>query len=125
MTAWTEKELRQIGAAIELRISSRRSNGTLRPAVTIWHAVVGDALYVRSARGRDNGWFRRAVKSGIGRITAGGVQKDVTFHLADPGIRPDLDAALHAKYDRYGWAPVAAITGDDVLETTLIVMPRG
>ena len=124
MTAWTEDELRRVAAAVELQISSRRSNGTLRPAVTIWHAVVGGELYVRSARGPDNGWFRRALRSGVGRITSGGVAKDVTFRLADPGIRHELDAALHAKYDGYGWGPVGAITGDDVLHTTLLVMPR-
>jgi hypothetical protein len=34
-----------------------------------------------------------------------------------------LDTALHNKYDRFGPTPVAAITGDDVLETTLKVLP--
>ncbi|MDR7183523.1 hypothetical protein J2X85_000546 [Microbacterium trichothecenolyticum] len=123
MTAWDEAELRRIGAATELRISSRRPDGTLRPAVTIWHAAVGDALYVRSAHGPENGWFRRAVRSGTGRVTAGGVSKDVTFRLADPAAKTDLDAALHKKYDRYGAAYVRPITGVDAASTTLVVMP--
>jgi hypothetical protein len=123
MTAWDEAELRRIGAATELRISSRRPDGTLRPAVTIWHAAVGDALYIRSAHGPENGWFRRAVRSGTGRVTAGGVEKDVTFELADPAMKTDLDAALHAKYDRYGAAYVRPITGADAASTTLVVMP--
>jgi hypothetical protein len=42
----------------------------------------------------------------------------------DRSIRVSLDAALRAKYDQYGPGPVGAITGDDVLETTLRVMPR-
>ncbi|MFE5409410.1 DUF2255 family protein [Microbacterium sp. NPDC056569] len=123
MTAWNEAELRRIGAATELRISSRRPDGTLRPAVTIWHAAFGDALYVRSAHGPENGWFRRAVRSGTGRVTAGGVEKDVTFELADPAVKAELDAALHAKYDRYGAAYVRPITGTDAATTTLRVMP--
>ena len=123
MTAWDEAELRRIGAATELRISSRRPDGTLRPAVTIWHAAVGDALYVRSAHGPENGWFRRAVRSGTGRVTAGGVSKDVTFRLADGAVASEVDAALHAKYDRYGPGPVGAITGTDAASTTLLVMP--
>ncbi len=61
--------------------------------------------------------------AGAGRISAGGVERDVTFTLADPAVRTDLDDALHRKYDRYGPGPVAAITGDDVLETTLLVTP--
>lgn len=123
MAAWDESELRRVGAATELRISSRRPDGTLRPAVTIWHAAVGDALYIRSAHGPENGWFRRALRSGTGRVTAGGVEKDVTFALADEAVAPAVDAALHAKYDRYGPGPVGAITGPDAATTTLLVMP--
>ena len=123
MAAWDESELRRVGAATELRISSRRPDGTLRPAVTIWHAAVGDALYIRSAHGPENGWFRRALRSGTGRVTAGGVEKDVTFELADEAVAPAVDAALHAKYDRYGPGPVGAITGPDAAATTLLVMP--
>lgn len=40
----------------------------------------------------------------------------MTFELADPAIRGDLDEALHRKYDRFGRQPIAAITGDNVLE---------
>lgn len=123
MGTWTSDELRRIGAATELRVSSQRPDGTLRPATTIWHTTLGDALYIRSAHGPENGWFRRARQAGAGRISSGGVEKDVTFELADPEVRADLDAALHKKYDRYGPGPVAAITGNDVLETTLKVTP--
>lgn len=124
MTDWNPKDLAAIDADDELRIASERPDGSMRPAIPIWHAALGDALYVRSARGPENGWFRRAKASGLGRVSAGGVTIDVTFEPADPGVRAALDAALHAKYDRYGPAPVGAVTGDDVLETTLRIMPR-
>lgn len=124
MGTWTEDELRRIGTASELRVASQRTDGTLRPYVTIWHSPLGDGLYIRSAHGTENGWFRRALTSGVGRISAGGVEKDVTFELADPSIRADLDRELHRRYDRFGPGPVAAITGPDVLETTLRVIPR-
>lgn len=123
ITDWTAQELKKIDGSTELRVTSRRPDGTLRPFVPIWHTVVGDALYIRSAAGPQNGWFRRALRSGLGRIEAGGVVKDVTFELADPSIRTALDSALHSKYDRFGPGPVGAITGDDVLETTLKVTP--
>jgi len=123
MGTWTDKELTMIDGATELRVSSRRPDGTLRPSVPIWHTTIDDAVYIRSAAGPQNGWFRRALASGVGRIDAGGVAKDVTFELADPSIRTALDAALHRKYDRFGPGPVGAITGDDVLETTLRVLP--
>jgi hypothetical protein len=124
MSEWTPSELSRIGSATELRIASLRSVGSLRPFVTIWHATLDGELYIRSAHGPGNGWFRRAVQSGAGRISAGGVEKNVIFTPADPAVREGLDAALHVKYDRYGPGPVGAITGSDVLETTLLVSPR-
>ncbi len=42
MGTWTTDELDRIGAADELRLASSRSDGTLRPAVTIWVVRVGD-----------------------------------------------------------------------------------
>ncbi|HVI38517.1 MAG TPA: DUF2255 family protein [Gaiellales bacterium] len=124
MSIWTTDELLRIADAVELRVASRRADGTLRPYVTIWHVGVGAALYIRSARGPGNGWFRRAEQAGVGRISAGGVERDVTFEPAPADVREAVDAAYHAKYDRYGAAPVGAVTGPDVLETTLRVVPR-
>jgi hypothetical protein len=120
---WNPDELRAIGDAEELDISSTRADGTLRPFVTIWHVAVGGALYVRSAYGPENGWFRRAKASGSGRIRAGGVTKDVTFEVPTEDVRDALDAAYHAKYDRYGRL-VATVVGPEVVGTTLRVVPR-
>jgi hypothetical protein len=125
MSTWTEAELAAIDSATELLISSRRPDGTLSPRIPIWHTTLGDALYIRSARGPENGWFRRALRSGTGQVSAGGVTKDVTFELADSSVREALDEKLHRKYDRLGPAPIAAITGPDVLQTTLKVLPAG
>ncbi len=123
MTAWTQDELDRVGDAIELRVATRRPDGSLRPATIIWQVRSGDAIYVRSARGPGNGWFRRAVGSGAGHISSGGVERDVTFALADPAVADEVDAAYHAKYDRYGPGPVGAVTGSDVTGTTLVVTP--
>jgi hypothetical protein len=123
VTDWSDDELRAIGAADELQISSRRADGTLRPYVTIWVVRDGDELYVRSAYGAGNGWFRRARAAGAGRIRAGGVERDVTFTDADPATGPALDRAYHAKYDRYGPAIVGTVVGDAVASLTLRLTP--
>ena len=47
MNAWSDQELTTIGRAEELRVSSLRPDGTLRPYVTIWVVREGDDLYVR------------------------------------------------------------------------------
>jgi hypothetical protein len=119
MTAWTEAELSAIGDADELEISSRRPDGTLRPFVIIWAVRAGDELYVRSAHGSTNGWFARAVASGVGRIRAGGVERDVSFERADAGVHAAIDAAYHAKYDHYEKQYVDPVVGDVAALSTI------
>lgn len=124
MTTWTDDELTCVGNAEELQVSSYRPDGTLRPFVTIWTARSGDDIFIRSAHGRGNGWFKRALASGIGRIRAGGVDKDVTFEEPNGDVHADLDAAYHQKYDRYGPAIVGAVTGPHAICETLRLLPQ-
>ncbi len=123
MTAWTADELDLIGRSDELQVSSQRPDGSLRPYVTIWVARSGDDLYVRSAYGPDNGWFRRAKASGEGRIRAGGVERDVAFEDAGPPVDSDLHTAYHAKYDRYGPAIVGTVVSPEAARCTLRLVP--
>lgn len=125
MTAWTDDELSRIGAAEQLQVSSYRTDGTLRPFVTIWTVRAGDDIYVRSAYGRDNGWFRRALASGTGRIRAGGVEKDVRFEEPEEHVHSVVDAAYHAKYDRHGPQIVGTVTGPHAVGETLRLLPQG
>jgi hypothetical protein len=124
MSTWTQDELQAIGAADELQLASTRPDGTLRPTVTIWVVRVGDDLFVRSAYGPDNGWFRRARSSGTGRIAAGGIERDVVFADAPAGVGEQIDAAYSAKYDRYGERIVRTVVGDQVAPLTLRLVPR-
>ena len=89
----------------------------------MWVVRVGDDLYVRSAYGRDNPWYRRAVGSGAGRIRAGGVERDVIFAEAATGAHPAIDAAYHAKYDRYGPRIVGSVVGPEAHRVTIRLMP--
>lgn len=120
---WTADELDRVGRSEELEISSHRRDGSLRPFVTIWVARVGDDVYVRSAYGPDNGWFRRARAAGTGRVRAGGIEKDVRFEAPRDDVHPALDAAYHAKYDRHGERMVATVTGAHSVGETLRLVP--
>jgi hypothetical protein len=124
MTTWTPEELDRIGRAEELQIASRRSDGTLRPYVTIWVVRDDDDLYVRSAYGPGNPWFVRAKASGAGRIRAGGVERDVAFEVPAADMHDAIDAAYHAKYDRHGPRIVGTVVGPKVVETTLRLVPK-
>ena len=121
---WTSDELKTVGDAEELQIASLREDGTLRKYVTIWVVRAGDDLYVRSAYGSTNPWYRRAVASGVGRIRAGGLERDVTFADADPDAHAGIDVAYHAKYDRHGPAIVGTVVGAQVAPVTIRLLPR-
>jgi hypothetical protein len=124
MNAWNPDELDRIGRADELQIASRRHDGSLPPYVTIWVVRVGDDLYVRSAYGPDSGWYRHARASGEGRIRASGVERDVTFELAEPQVAGTLTAAYHTKYDSHGAAVVDPVVSPEAEQLTLRLVPR-
>jgi hypothetical protein len=48
----------------------------------------------------------------------------VTFEDADPALREQIDAAYHAKYDKYGPAVVGPMVGEKLAEVTLRLSPR-
>ena len=120
---WTSDELNKVGNAEELRIASRRSDGTLRKPVIIWVIRVGDDLYVRCVNGREGAWFRGVLTRHEGRIWAGGVEKDVTFlEESDPGLNARIDETYLAKYNRYPqW--VAPMVTPEVRAATLKLVP--
>ncbi|HEY9294223.1 MAG TPA: DUF2255 family protein [Microlunatus sp.] len=121
---WSADQLDRIGTAEELQLASRRGDDSLRGFVTMWVVRLDDDLYVRSAHGSTNPWYRRARSSGTGRIRAGGVEQDVIFADADPGVQAAVTAAYHSKYDRYGPAIVGTVTGDHAGEVTIRLVPR-
>lgn len=121
--AWADDEVAAIGTAGELNLASRLSDGTLRPFVTIWVVRVGDQLYVRSVNGQSR-WLTGAVAAGVGRIRAGGIERDVAFEVADPQLAVAVTAAYHAKYDRYGPSIVGTVVSAASAATTLRLVPR-
>ena len=124
MSEWTPTDLNAIDAAEELRIASRRDDGSLRRFVIIWMVVVDGSLYVRSAHGTENQWFRRAVTSGAGRITAGGVEAEVTWTHAVEAPHEAIDAAYQAKYGgRHPQEYIDPVIGATAASATLRVEP--
>ncbi len=124
MATWTDEELTRVADAEELKLASARPDGALRRYVTMWVVRAGDDLYVRSAYGPNNPWFRRAKASGVGRIRAGGLERDVTFAEPAPGVHAAIDAAYHSKYDRYGPRIVGSVVGPDAEAMTIKLVPR-
>ena len=124
MAAWTSAELGKIAATDELRIASRRRDGTLNSPRIIWVVRIGDDVYVRSVNGRGSAWFRGTQVRREGNIQAGGVSKDVTF--ADPGddLGDQIDAAYRAKYRPYAASIIDHITSPQARAATIRLVPR-
>jgi hypothetical protein len=125
VSEWSSAELDAIGAADELKLASRRPDGSLRPPVIIWVVRVGGGLYVRSAYGADNPWYRRALASGAGHVSAGGVETDVAFEAAGDADAAAIDAEYHTKYDRYGARVVNPVVGAQAASVTLRLLRAG
>jgi hypothetical protein len=123
MTSWTPTELDRIGRADELQVASYRADGTLRPYVTIWGVRSGDRIFVRSAHGADNPWYRRAIASGTGRIRVPGVERDITFQQPEAERQTSIDTEYHRKYDRYGARIVGTVVGPGLHALTLELVP--
>jgi hypothetical protein len=65
----------------------------------IWVVAVDDDLYVRSWKGEDGIWYRRARRHGTGSIVGHGQQHQVRFTAAtDPSINAQIDEAYRSKY---------------------------
>jgi hypothetical protein len=127
MTAGTSDELTKIGAADELEIAAERRVPSRRNSVPIWVRRLGDDLYVRSVNGRTAAWFRGTQERHAGRISAGGVEKDVTFvdvAESDGGLHDQIDAAYRSKYLRYAASIVGSTTTPAARAATLKLVPR-
>lgn len=100
MPTWSDDELRRISGAEELEIAPVRRDGTRRVPRPIWVVRAGNDLYVRAAYGAGSGWHRMARASGQARISAAGVEKDVTVKNAEDAVLDAVDAAYREKYGR-------------------------
>lgn len=125
MAKWTNDELSKIDSVDELRISSQRQDGSLRNSVIIWAVRVGDDLYVRAVREVSGLWYRHTTETGLGAISAGGVEKETSFTpVTDAELHQQIDAAFQNKYSRYAQNIVDSTLTDTAREATLRVHPK-
>jgi len=127
-TAWTPTDLATIDRTGEIRVATRRADGTLRTARIVWIVRHGDALYVRSVNGREAAWYRGVQTRHAGVVTVGRVSHNVEFTEAGDhaGNETDLDNALDEAYrTKYGRSSSAVerITAAQARATTLRLDP--
>jgi hypothetical protein len=120
--AWTTEELRAIDAVDELRMATRRPDGTLRKPVIVWVVRHDDCVYVRSVGGRTASWFRGAQTTHDAHVEIDDVEKGVTLVETD-GVADEIDAAYRAKYGRYTGI-VDHVLSPEARAATLKLVPR-
>ena len=125
MANWSRDELDVIGDAEELRIRSRRADDTLRRPVSIWVVRVGDALYVRAVGGPESPWYRGTQTRHEGHVSAGGVERDVTFASVDPSLHDAIDRAYRTKYAAQPVQYVDPCVTPQAQAATLELIPPG
>jgi len=101
MSPWTGDERDRIADAQEVDIAPVRRNGELRRPTPIWVVRAGEDLYVRAAYGSGSGWYGVARTSRGARISAGGVERDVTVEDVEASVLDAVDAAYRSKYGHY------------------------
>jgi hypothetical protein len=124
MSSWSDEELKKIDAAEELRIESIGPDGAPGKATTIWVVRVGDDLFVRSVRGEAGRWYRGTQERHEGRVSAGGVTKDVSFEDPREDLRARIDKAYRHKYRRYAANIVGSVLTPQARSTTIKLVPR-
>lgn len=122
MNVWRPQELSAIGDTVEVEIASVRRDGTLTKSRIVWVVREGDAIYLRSVNGDQGTWYRSTRERHEGRISAGGLERDVAF-VDVTEMNPQLDAAYRAKYN--SWAVgLDRITRPLAAATTMRLDPR-
>jgi hypothetical protein len=108
----------------EVEIETSRGNTAPVHRVTIWIAVDGDSVYVRSVRGPKGRWYRELVANPTGAVHAGDKRVPVrATAAADEASVAAVSSALQRKYQRRFPGPTAAMLREETLPTTLRLEP--
>jgi hypothetical protein len=123
MTEWRKDELRKIAETDDLHIAPFREDGKTYGTLTwIWSVVVDDTLYVRGYNGPKSSWYQAAMRQKGGRITAGGMTKEVNFEPVDGPVNDRIDDAYRAKYK--GSPYLRPMIGTQARTATVRITPR-
>jgi hypothetical protein len=77
---------------------------------------------VRAYNGGKSSWYQAALQQKAGRITAGGLTKEVSFEPVEEGVNDRIDEAYQLKYK--GSEYVKVMVGARARSATVKVIPR-
>ena len=98
--------------AEEVHIGTRRDASSPGHETTIWAVVVDGGAFVRSVRGGNGRWYREA-----------SANPEVTLRVNDERAIEKVSEAIREKYGASYPGPTAAMLREEVLTTTLRLLP--
>ncbi|WP_169251972.1 DUF2255 family protein [Brevibacterium sp. 'Marine'] len=123
MSTWTIKQLNTIATTDDFHIAPYRADSVTPGTLTwIWSVIVDGAVYVRAYNGTASRWYQSALDQKAGRITAGGIDAEVTFTPVAGELDESIDAAYSEKYAGSPYLP--PMVSDRTRAATVRVDPR-
>jgi hypothetical protein len=113
----------QLETVREVEIETRRTGDSPVHHTTIWAAVEGGDVYVRSLKGAEGRWYRELTAHPEGVLRVDGESTPVRAVKADdPESIERCTAAFRAKYADS--SALASMVRDEIAATTLRLEPR-
>ncbi len=109
--------------SVEVDVLTPRRDGSMsrRP---IWVVVVDGDAYVRSYRGEQGAWYRRARRDGRAAVAVEGRTLEVTLEPeGDAAVNERVSEAFRAKYGERSPGPTETMVNAEVSRTTLRLGP--
>ena len=124
MTAWTNDELENIGAADERQLASRREDGTLRKPVTIWVVSRSEDLHVRAFKGRPHPGFARFRRVAKDRSRRAACRKTSRLSTLTSRLAMRSMRSTGLEYGRYGARYVDPMVSAEARAATIKLIPQ-
>jgi hypothetical protein len=108
----------------EVHIETRREEGAPEHRTVIWVVVVDGGVFVRSVRGEKGRWYREASSNPEVALRVGGRRVPVrAVSEMDAETIEKVNEAYREKYEASYPGPTAGIVREEVLPTTLRLLP--
>lgn len=121
---FSQEILNALDAADEVRVETSRDEASPKHSTVIWAVVVDGGVFVRSVRGGEGRWYREASANPEIFLRVNGERVPArAVHEADAATVEKVSGAYRAKYEASYPGPTAGMVREEVLPTTLRLLP--
>ena len=122
--SFDQETIDRLDRAEEVHIETRRGASSPWHGTVIWAVVVDGGVFVRSVRGERGRWYREASTNPESARRLGDLRVPVrAVPEADGATIDKVSEAYRAKYEASFPGPTAGMVREEVLPTTLRLLP--